>query len=246
MLDTRSGVTWPTSGETKSFTFANSTAYLYYRLNITANNGDTYLSVATLNLGETRYVLDSSGNSRNGVLTGGATLQEPGLLVGSADTALRLASSGKMEVPYGSWMNAASFTAEALFKLSSLTAYQPFIHRDDETSNRSFIVRLNNGSRVEALVWTSGGMRTLTASAVPIVTGTVYHVALTYDGVTIRLYVNGVERATTAITGSLTASAAKLTSGGGSYPLQNGVVDELAYYATALPAARIAAHFAAA
>ena len=40
-LDTRSGITWPTNGEVKTFDVANSVQYLYYRLNITANNGSS-------------------------------------------------------------------------------------------------------------------------------------------------------------------------------------------------------------
>jgi hypothetical protein len=47
-LDTRTNITWPTSGETKTFTFTNSTVYTYYRLDVTANNGDSYLSFMNL------------------------------------------------------------------------------------------------------------------------------------------------------------------------------------------------------
>jgi len=50
-LETRTGVTWPTVGEVKSFTFANVTAYLYYRINFSDNNGDpTYTSIAEIGL----------------------------------------------------------------------------------------------------------------------------------------------------------------------------------------------------
>ncbi|HEY5785863.1 MAG TPA: discoidin domain-containing protein [Microlunatus sp.] len=44
-LETRTGVTWPTAGlDVKTFTFANTTPYRYYRINITANQGATYTS----------------------------------------------------------------------------------------------------------------------------------------------------------------------------------------------------------
>lgn len=49
-LDTRSGITWGTAGETKNFSFTNTTRYAFYELNVTANGGDTYLSVAELTL----------------------------------------------------------------------------------------------------------------------------------------------------------------------------------------------------
>jgi len=52
-LDTRSAQTAWSSGEARTFACATtSTAYRYFRLNITANNGDTYLEVAELYLYE--------------------------------------------------------------------------------------------------------------------------------------------------------------------------------------------------
>jgi len=48
-LETRTGVTWPTAGQTQTFTFSNSTAYLYYRVNFTDNNGDaSYTSITEI------------------------------------------------------------------------------------------------------------------------------------------------------------------------------------------------------
>lgn len=48
VLDTRSNVTDWTAGGMKDFAFNNSVAYKKYRLNITANNGSTFISVAEL------------------------------------------------------------------------------------------------------------------------------------------------------------------------------------------------------
>ena len=50
VLDTRSSITWPLY-TCRSFTFANSTAYRYYRLNVTANGG-VLTSIAELQLGD--------------------------------------------------------------------------------------------------------------------------------------------------------------------------------------------------
>jgi hypothetical protein len=47
-LDTQTGITWPTANEIKSFTFTNTTAYAYYKVNITANNGDSYTGLAQI------------------------------------------------------------------------------------------------------------------------------------------------------------------------------------------------------
>lgn len=75
-LDTRTGVTSWTGGDTKTFTFSNSTAYLYYRVNVTANNGNAYLTIVECNLASALTAqsswADSSGNARNLVLGGGS------------------------------------------------------------------------------------------------------------------------------------------------------------------------------
>lgn len=49
-LDTRSGETF-SNGQTKNYSFTNSTAYLYYRINITVINGGTNAAIAELILG---------------------------------------------------------------------------------------------------------------------------------------------------------------------------------------------------
>lgn len=73
-----------------------------------------------------------------------------------------------------------------------------------------------------------------------------YHVVQTYDGTTMKLYVDGVQVGSVASPESITDSANALTLGGptgvaaGEWP---GQADELAIYTTALPAARILAHY---
>ncbi|HET8537694.1 MAG TPA: discoidin domain-containing protein, partial [Solirubrobacteraceae bacterium] len=50
VLDTRSGITWGTAGETKTFSIATPATFRQYRINITANGGDGYTSIAELAL----------------------------------------------------------------------------------------------------------------------------------------------------------------------------------------------------
>lgn len=50
-LDTQTSITGWTDGVTKTFTFNNTTAYIKYRINVTANNGDaSYLEIGELEL----------------------------------------------------------------------------------------------------------------------------------------------------------------------------------------------------
>lgn len=77
--------------------------------------------------------------------------------------------------------------------------------------------------------------------ATPPTAGTKYHVAVTYDGTTMRLYVNGVERANRTSSVSITNHTNPLRLG----RYVSGTLDEPAIYSSALSATEIAAHYAA-
>ncbi len=74
-----------------------------------------------------------------------------------------------------------------------------------------------------------------------------YHVAGTWDSTSsvARLYVNGIERAAAAAPSAPSGSSTLFIGWGSSAGWFKGVLDEPAYYATALGADRIAAHYAA-
>jgi len=67
------------------------------------------------------------------------------------------------------------------------------------------------------------------------------HIAVTYDGTTVRTYVNGTQVATKAISGSINSSTAPLRFGGDSVwgEYFNGLIDEVRVYSTALTAAQV-------
>jgi peptidoglycan/xylan/chitin deacetylase (PgdA/CDA1 family) len=76
--------------------------------------------------------------------------------------------------------------------------------------------------------------------------GVWYHVAGTWDAASnvARLYVDGLERAASTAPAPPSGSATLYVGWGRSAPWFGGVLDEAAYYATALGADRIAAHYA--
>jgi hypothetical protein len=78
-------------------------------------------------------------------------------------------------------------------------------------------------------------------TAVPVDTWT--HLAATYDGTTLRLYVNGVQAGSRAVNGALVASTAVLRIGGNSIwgEFFQGHIDEVRIYNRALSAAEIQA-----
>ena len=122
---------------------------------------------------------------------------------------------------------------------------------DDNTgANRTYLFWVQGG-RMELVVSPDGQtyQRAGDPAALPIDRWT--HVAGTYDGTTIRAYVDGVEVGMAAMTGAIATNARPFTIGrtdGGSVGAPNywrGSIDELSVYDRALSATDIAAIHAA-
>ena len=246
VLDTQTNITWPTAGEVKTFTFANSTAYSYYRLNISANNGDTYLSVAELALSKlVPTAADTSGNGRPGIYYSAPTLGVAGLLTGDSDKAASFASGSRIEVANGTWMPSGAFSVEAIIKPTGVTGTQEIVARQS-SSGGDWMFRLD-GNQLK-LWFNAGGFSAITASTT-IVAGTAYHVVATWDGTTRKIYVGGTEVATgTATAPATSALPIAVAANAGNYANEyfGGVIDEVAVYGSALSAARVSAHYSAA
>jgi hypothetical protein len=121
---------------------------------------------------------------------------------------------------------------------SSLASYCLF-HTGSSAANHTFAFAVNIG----------GTLRTATAALPALVVGAKYHAVGTYDGINVRIYVNGVLQGTTAITGAITYSALPgLGLAFGNDPSNSdanlqGYLDEVAIYAQALSATRVAYHY---
>jgi hypothetical protein len=203
-------------------------------------------------LGETvgaPVAADSSGNGRTGnYIT--TTTGTAGLVAGDADTAATFDGIASVVVrPYEAWQDDTTFTVEAIVKLNGYTS--TIASTDGLGSSRGWIWYVS-----------AGGVLTLIDAPVPtayngsgtLSTGTAYHVAMTADGSNLRFYIDGVLDSTFGVAVSAPTGVFRefnvggtLAGGGGSYYFPfNGVMDELAYYPTALSGARILAHASAA
>ena len=89
--------------------------------------------------------------------------------------------------------------------------------------------------------WTTGSQNTIAPAGLAVNTWT--HLASTYDGVTTRLYVNGVQVASRAQTTPLATTPGTLQIGGDSYPNEYfaGRIDEVRIYNRALSVSEIQA-----
>lgn len=194
-------------------------------------------------------MLDSSGNSRDGTYTG-VTLGTAGLVTGDSDTAGTYnTASTRADVPYGAWMNSAALSLDGLIKPTSMTFYHVIIARDGATT-RGMMLRISNTAKLQWEIRNSGGTLFTVDGATTLSPSTKYHIGARCDGSTIKVYVNGVEDGSAAFSGSLFSNTLGLQLGlydaSGGTLRYGGILDEMAYYGTALSGARFAAHAAAA
>ena len=77
------GVSWDTSGVGKTYTFSNTTAYRYYRLTASANNGGAYCGLCELVLLGYGQTILSTNNSQ---LNLGGNANQPIVINGSLTT----------------------------------------------------------------------------------------------------------------------------------------------------------------
>lgn len=194
--------------------------------------------------------VDSSGASRNGTYTNGPTLGASGLLVGDpSNTAVQFDGVDDY-VTVADAVTLTEFTAEAWIKLSAApgatggTVVAKYL--SSPAASRLFYLLVTSARVLSAQFFNNTGISTTVAGST-LAIGTTYHVAVTFTGGTGRLYVNGSLNNSGARAGTLSAAAIPFTVGmdGSAASPFPGVIDEPAFYPTALSATRLAAHYTA-
>jgi YVTN family beta-propeller protein len=186
---------------------------------------------------------DRAGTN-TGTYSGGVTLGVPGLLSGDPDTAASFNGANQMvTVPSTTALSPSTkVTLEAWIKPAALPAAGAFA--SVVTKAESYSLQFN-GPRMEFTIMQNGTRRRLQAPSGAIVVGSVYHVVGTYDGATQRLYVNGAQVASAALTGAITTNttSVRIASWAGGQEFFKGVIDEVAIFPSVLTAAGVLAHY---
>ncbi|HWL38219.1 MAG TPA: LamG-like jellyroll fold domain-containing protein, partial [Frankiaceae bacterium] len=196
---------------------------------------------------------DASGNSRNGTYATPFTLGASGALVDDPDKATSVTDGGRVQykaaggLPVGN----APRTIETWLKTTATTE-QHLGGWGTEVSNQRSFLWLTGGSKVTFERW-GGPLRVEHVLPKAINDGQWHHLAFTYSGAPDNktvVYVDGNEVASATIAGGVNtvASSEYLTIGrepNCACSKFTGAFDEFAVYDTALPATRVAAHFAA-
>lgn len=201
---------------------------------------DTAGLVSYWRLGETSGGAAVDAKASNRGYYDGPTLGVPGLIVGDPGTAVRFDGAGdRVIVPAsGSLSPTAGVSLEAWARAGA--AIQGTVLR----RANSYELRMQDNGSVLFRVWVGGNVETLVSPRGAVEAGRTYHLVGTYDGSALRIYRNGVEIAERAQTGAMTHSANSLLPGFNDYSGRSflGVIDDVAVYGRALPAAVVAGH----
>jgi len=183
--------------------------------------------------------MDASGNGNAGAITGAArtALGKFGraLAFNGVDNLVLVNSSSSLN-------STSAMTLEAwVYPSAARSTWSAVLHRDPDTYYLH--VSSPDGPMLPAGggVFGSSEQYVSGPAAVPLNQWT--HLASTYDGTILRLYVNGVEVSSRAMAGLIQSTASPLRIGGNSYPNQffDGLIDEVRIYRRALTTSEIAA-----
>jgi hypothetical protein len=203
---------------------------------------------------------DSSPNGNTGTYRNGVVLGAPGGLSGNGDTAASFdGSDDYASVPNSASLNGAgtAITLEALVKPASgsVNLQKPILLKSYTSHDPPYYqygLFLYPSASVIFGLSIGGAYVNLVANNTGWVAGQWSHFAATYDGSTMRIYVNGTQVASKAQTGAVNTYATPLDIGAyenlpkvSSYTL-GGVIDEVAIYPSALSSAVVQADSAAA
>ena len=179
---------------------------------------------------------DATGQGNAGTL-GGATWTPNGkfgsaLSFDGATSWVTVADAATLRLTGG-------FTVEAWVNPSANTGWRSVILKESSNGFGYALYALNNASRPAGYVHTNSDIAVTGTAALPLNSWT--HLALSFDGSTERLYVNGTQVRTGAVTGAMVSASGALRIGGNSIwgEYFRGLIDEVRIYNRALAASEI-------
>jgi hypothetical protein len=189
----------------------------------------------SFNEGSGTTVTDASGHNNTGTISG-ATWTTAGKFGGAL---VFNGTSAKVTIPDAPSLRLTTdMTLEAWVKPSKVTrAWRDVIYK----GNDNYFLEATTNRKVPGGGGTFGPNDVWMYGTAALAVNTWTHLALIYDGVTLRLYVNGVQVASRAQTGNLATSANPLQIGGDSIFGQyfQGTIDEVRIYNQALSLSEI-------
>ena len=194
-------------------------------------------------------IKDESGNGHTGTVRNTVELGQQGLITGADPSALFGQTDAVTTPSTASLSPTAAVTVEAWVRPSALPATEGSF-RTIAVKSLSVYLRVEHvGGRpvFRFMIYPPGGPWQRLSSAMAVQANTTYHLVGTYNGSTLRLYVNGVLDGSLSYTGTISANTNNFAAGlwGSTSGHWDGHIDELAMYGTALTEERVLAHYQA-
>jgi uncharacterized protein YjdB len=203
----------------------------------TVTNG--LVAAYSFNAGSGTTVADASGNGNTGTITG-ATWSAAGkygnaLSFNGTNNFVTVNESGSLDLT-------GAMTLEAWVNPSALGSTWRCVLLKEQSGGLIYALYANTDTnRPSGHVYISSEFDTRGTAA--LATNTWTHLAVTYDGTTLRMFVNGVEASNKVVGGNIKTSTGALRIGGNSVwgEYFSGLIDEVRVYNRALTAAQIQA-----
>ena len=188
---------------------------------------------------------DSSGNGHDGTYLGSIVLGAPGAIAGDSDTAAVFnGGDALMQALLPSafdFSGTTPFSVEAWIKPTSDPTGMAVLGKNvfGDAGYVGYFLAYNVDGALEFY-----RVPMVTADQTPPAAQAFFHFVATFDGFTLISYVNGTVVASDAQTAPLGATGTRFEVGAAdTWGRFTGVVDEVAIYGEALPAARVVAHY---
>jgi RHS repeat-associated protein len=190
---------------------------------------------------------DATGNGISGTYAGGYTLAQPDGISGDPDPAVALnGASGLVDVkPFPALKPGSAVTVEAWINPTGVPGGAIFASPQQGISG-GYVLNFVNAGHVRVNIAPAVGSWTVADSVTVPPAGKWTYVVGTWDGASVRIYVNGVLEATqpaaTMVYGATSTDPQIGRYNGASF---GGSIDEVAVYSRALTAAQIMSHWSA-
>ncbi|MCK9408915.1 MAG: T9SS type A sorting domain-containing protein [Bacteroidetes bacterium] len=212
----------------------SSNGHLLSTYSTTTNGTGNASSILTWGNTSGRYSVTATASGLSGspqTFTAMVFDQTPGsaLTFDGTDDVISVPASSSINLSVGTW--------EAWVKLNSTAHHNRILLKEGADNNGKYeLYALDNGL-FNADVVVAGNRYTASATGITATTGSWYHLAATFDGSNLKIYVNGTLRGTTAIVGSIDDNTGSLGIGGGVNPTDfrlEGSLDEVRIWNIAL------------
>jgi hypothetical protein len=176
---------------------------------------ETCVGIWLFDEGKGDVVKDSSGKGNDGKIKGATWTK------GTFGKALEFNGTDNfVEVPDAPNLNPTKTMSMGcwVYIAGNVGQHRDIISKDGESGERQYLLTASDINKFRAHIWTPDGVARYFDGKITVELNTWYHVAQTYDGITLKLYVNGQEDNKQDFPGGIIVTKQPVRIGGGANP----------------------------